>query len=177
MSPGKTTADWDQLAKELFPESEPDTDRSAGAHISTGRELVIRPRDQELLQSGRFPSIAKRIAFGTLYIVIVASTSIAGFSIVRGNHDAKLTIVPIPSEVSGGTEVGAIPGSSAARSEAAAEALEPTGQVVNAETSHEPQSSPSAEPNSAVPDPPQGVTTGIRAKVSASRPEIIEVSE
>jgi hypothetical protein len=171
MSPGKTAADWDQLAKELFPEYEPATDRLAGAYIPTGRDIAIRPGDQEPLRSGKFPSIAKRIAFGALYMAIVASASIAGFSIVReGRHTEA--VVPIPPEVLGRTKVVSLPGSSEARSEVAPEALEPTQQVVSADASHEPQSSPSTEPNSVAPDPPQGVTTGIWAKVSADQPEI-----
>src|SRR3954454_18753555 len=84
MSPGKTTADWDQLAKELFPEYEPDTDRSAGAYIPTGRDVAVRPGDREPLQSGKLP----RIAFGALYAAILASTSFAGLSIVCEDRQA-----------------------------------------------------------------------------------------
>src|SRR5215210_4042522 len=114
MSPGKTTeweefaADWEQLAKELFPEPDPKVVGSAGAHTPTGREVAIHSRDQEPLQSGKLPSIAKRIALVTLYVMIVASVPIAGFSIVHGGHDAEPVVIPIPPEVSGGTEVVAI---------------------------------------------------------------------
>jgi TPR repeat protein len=175
MSPGRTT-DWEQLAKELFPESEPDTDRSAGAHTPTGRQVAIRSDDHEPLPSGKSPSVAKWMAFGALYAVAVASASIAGFSIVRGGRDAEPIVVTIPSDIPGRTEVAAIPGSSAARSEGVAEALKPTQQVVNAGAAHEPKSPQAAEPISAVSDPPQGVNAEVRANVSAGRPEA-EVSE
>src|SRR3954452_24744381 len=100
MSPGKTTADWDQLAKELFPEYEPDTDRSAGVQTHTGRDVAIRPGGREPLQAGKLPSIAKRIAFVALYAAILASASFAGLSIVREDRQAQAVVVPIPPEVS-----------------------------------------------------------------------------
>src|SRR3954447_21107602 len=84
-----------QLRRESLPGSEPDFVESpdvveaTGVHTATGREVALRSGDPERLQPNRFPSIAKRIAFGTLYTLAVASASIAGISIVRGGRDAE----------------------------------------------------------------------------------------
>lgn len=165
--------DWEQLFHKNLPEARSDIVSSAGGHLSpsTGREVVVHSGDRERLRSGRVPSIAKRVTFGALYTAAVASASIAGFSLVRGDRGAEPTITRIQSDISSGTETAAVPGPAADRSEAVAAALIPKKQVAGAHAPHAPRLSEPGAPDLAVSEPLQQVAAGVRKVSSAAGPE------
>ena len=106
--------------------------------------------DQEQPRSGKSPGTAKRIAFGAVYTVMVASASIAGFSIVRSGRDAVPAITRVQANIAngGGSEAVARPASAADRSEAIVEAPQLAERLFSADTSHAPEPSQPGEPDS-----------------------------
>ena len=164
--------DREQLLRESLPGSEHDTVRSAGAHTDAGREEAIRSGDRKQLQSGKFPRMRKRIAFGALYTVIGLSVSIAGFSIVHSGRDAEPTTTRVQSDISSRTEAVATPGPAAGHSEAVVEAQKPQKQVANADASQAPKPSQPAQPDSAVPGTSQRFTVGVQETGSTAQQEV-----
>ena len=156
-----------QLVRESFSGSEPDTVRPAGAHAYVGHEEAIRFGDQKRPRFGKFPGIRKRIAFGALYTVIGVSVLIAGFSILHDGRDTEPTITRVQSDSSSRSEVVAIPGLAADRSEAVVEAQKSQKQVTNADSSQAHEPSRPAEPESAVPRTLQKLAVGVREPGSA----------
>src|ERR1044071_9937769 len=61
------------------------------AATSAGHEVAIPSDDLGPLRPGKFPRIARWIAFGVVYTAVVSSVSIAGFSIMRGGRDDQPT--------------------------------------------------------------------------------------
>ena len=171
------SGDWEQFRGESFPESEPNIVRSAAVHTSAGSEIAVPSSSQKPPQPGKFSNGAKRIAFGALYTMAVASVSIASFAIVSGSRNADPTTTRIQSSISSGAEAVAIPGLTAGRSETVVETLKPDKQVVNADTSPVPEPSRSAEPGSAVPGPLQRDAAKMPATFSASTAHIGQAVE
>jgi hypothetical protein len=163
------TGNREQLRRENSPEPEPDGVVPARADAFNGRKATTHTADRERLWSGRFPGIAKSIAFWALYTGAVASVSIAGFSLVRGDHATEPGIAraqPNPSGESG-TNAAAMPGAAAGRRETVAASLEPEKPVVRADASPVSETSQPGEPVSAVPEPAEPISVGVRKTAPA----------
>jgi len=163
------SADWEQLPGESLPGSEPNVVRSAAVHTADGSEIAVPSSNQEALQPSTFSNSAKRIAFAAIYTVAVASASIASFATMSGGRNADPT--------SPRTEVVAIPGLAADRSEMVVEIPKPNKQVVNAGISPASEPSRSAEPGSAVLGAPQRDTAEIPSTFSARTARIGQAAE
>jgi hypothetical protein len=161
----------EQLPRKSVPGSEPDIVDLASTHTFTDCGGAMHSGDQKRLWPGNLPSIAKWIAFGTLYMAAIAFASIAGFSFVHGGRDAAPTITGIQSEMSNETEASAIPGSLIGRSETLAELLLSTDQVGSPDPSHAPKPLRPPEPDSPVSGPAQKVEMGVQDAVFAGQPE------
>jgi hypothetical protein len=176
--PVKATAN-DELGpdnrEQLFPEnltrSGLDIVKSEETHISTSCDIAIHSGDQKPFRPGKRPVIGKQIAFVAIYTAIIASASIAGFSILTGGRNAEPTTARIQSEVAGGTEAAAIPGSVKVRSGSAATTPTAKKQVVNAISSHAPQPSKNGEPDSIALGLLHKTAAGGRAKTPATGPD------
>lgn len=128
--------------------------------------------DQERFRSGTFASVAKRIAFGALYTVLVASASIVGFSVLRSGHDAEPAIAGVQLPISGGSGTEALGASGAAAGrEAAAETAIPEKQVMSADASQALRLLPPGEPDSAGPEPAEPILVGVQEKAFAAQQE------
>jgi hypothetical protein len=104
-------------------------------------------------------------------MMAVSSASVAGFLITRGGRDAEPTTIYIQSNVSSSIEdvTGPIPAT--AGSEPVAELLIPNDRVGNTAPSDVPESSPPAEPDSALSSPAQKVEERVQSAVFAGQPE------
>ena len=78
------------------------------AATSAGREVATPSDDLGPLRLGKFPRIARWIAFGVVYTAVVSSVSIAGFSTMHGGRDAQDQVgnadpasAPKPSQTAG----------------------------------------------------------------------------
>jgi hypothetical protein len=128
-----------------LPGVEPDLAASAGPDSAAGSEKTPHSAGEEELPRGALPDIAKRLAFGALYIALIAAVAVVGLPIVRG--DLYLT-------TSGAAGSVALPSLSAIGS-ALSEALKPKQRVADAESADRPQAPPPVAPNAAFPIPPR----------------------
>jgi len=159
---GLRSRNWRQRFGEDFVRPGPGTVRSSAVHSSNGGKIEIPSDNQELPQSGEFSNSAKRIAFGALYTIAFVTDSIAAFSIVSGGRNADPAVTRIQSGLSIGTEVVAIPGLTAERSETVAEIRKSNEPVMTAYTSRAPELSQTVKLGSAVSSPLPSDTAQMR---------------